>query len=93
MFTAPHPTYLGYSGEKFYFSPNYLLWEQGCSPQGVVASVVAVPSACLMLGRWLKGESFRRVLEKECFKREEMMITKKKVIIRSLKRKSIWYRT
>lgn len=47
-----------------------------------------------MFCRWLKGDSFRRDLEKGHFKREEMNITqkkKKKVTIRSLKRKSIWY--
>lgn len=76
---------------KFSFSPNYLLWEQGWFSQGVITRAIRVPSVYLLFCGWLKGDSFRRDLETEHFRREEMKITKKKVVIKSLKRKSIWY--
>lgn len=75
----------------FYFSPNYLLWERGSFSRGVITSIITAPSACLMCCRWLKGGSCRRDLGKEHFRIEEMKIIKMKVIIRSLKRKSMWY--
>lgn len=76
---------------KFSFSPSYLLWEQGCFSQGVITSAIGVPSVCLLFCGRLKGDSFRRDLETEHFKREGMKVTKKKVVIKSLKRKSVWY--
>ena len=85
IYLAQYPSYLSYST----LVQINLLWEQGCFSLGVITNIIKVPSVCLMFSRWLKGDSFRRDLEVKHFMREKIKVTKRRVIIRNLKRKNI----